>query len=185
MGLIESPTLYKLEFGDACQQEKGHGRLEMRSLRCCTIPRGYTHFPYACHAFRLTREFKNCKTGHLSKEEVYGITSIPLNLPLQGSVGEDFSKYRSDLNQLASALLTLTRGHWTIENKSHYVRDTTWAEDSCRCHSGNLPQVLACFRNVAMNLMRLAGYTCIASATRMFAARPQQAIELINIPKTE
>jgi hypothetical protein len=104
--------------------------------------------------------------------------------PIKGDT-DDFSRYRSELHRLASSLLHLTRGHWTIENKSHYVRDTTWAEDSCRCHSGNLPQVLACFRNVAMNLMRLAGHTCIASATRMFAARPELAIELINVPKTE
>lgn len=110
---------------------------------------------------------------------------MSLNLPVQGSIGDDFSQYRSDLHQLASSLLTMTRGHWTIENKSHYVRDTTWSEDSCRCHSGNLPQVLACFRNVAMNLIRLAGHTCIAAATRMFAACPERGIELINIPRTE
>ena len=182
---MESPTLYNLEFGDVCQQNKGHGRIEIRSLRCCAIPRGYTRFPYACHALRLTREFKNCKTGHLSKEEVYGITSLPLILPSGESDSDVFTNYRSGLRELASSLLTLTRGHWTIENKSHHVRDTTWLEDFCRCHSGNLPQVLACFRNVAMNLIRFSGHDCIAAATRMFAARPEQAIEPIRIPKTE
>ena len=26
-------------------------------------------------------------------------------------------------------LLALSRGHWGIENKLHYVRDVTWRED--------------------------------------------------------
>jgi hypothetical protein len=182
ISLINSPTLYQLEFGTACQQEKGHGRLEKRSIQCCAIPRNYTRFPYATHAFCLTREVKNIKTGHISFEKVYGLTSLPLSLPVEGDA---FTNQRIGLRRLAVSLLSFVRGHWTIENKSHYVRDVTWQEDSCRCHEGNLPQVLACFRNVAMNLMRVLGCVCIASATRMFAARPDLAIDLIKREKTE
>jgi hypothetical protein len=182
INLINSPTLYLLEFGTFCQQEKGHGRIEKRSIQCCAIPRHYTRFPYATHAFVLTRETKNIKTGHLSFEKVYGLTSLPLSFSCEGDV---FTNQRIGLRYLAKSLLALTRGHWTIENKSHYVRDVTWQEDSCRCHRGNLPQVLACFRNVAMNLMRVSGYVSITRATRMFAARPELAIDLIKIKKTE
>ena len=29
-------------------------------------------------------------------------------------------------------LLKIWRGHWGIENRSHYVRDVTFGEDACR-----------------------------------------------------
>lgn len=40
-------------------------------------------------------------------------------------------------------LLTIVRGHWSLENGSHYVRDVTFGEDRSRLRSGNAPQVLA------------------------------------------
>ena len=35
------------------------------------------------------------------------------------------------------------RGHWGIENKSHYVRDTVYREDHGQAWAGDGPQALA------------------------------------------
>ncbi len=50
----------------------------------------------------------------------------------------------ADADQLAA----LVRGHWSIENSIHWVRDMTYGEDAHRARTGNAPAVLACIRNL-------------------------------------
>ena len=59
----------------------------------------------------------------------------------------------------AARLLALVRGHWHIENQSHWVRDVTFDEDRSQVRCGNIPQVMATLRNTVIGLMRKAGYT--------------------------
>jgi predicted transposase YbfD/YdcC len=47
------------------------------------------------------------------------------------------------------------RGHWGIENKSHYVRDTVYREDHGQAWAGDGPQALASLRNLALGLFRM------------------------------
>jgi hypothetical protein len=58
------------------------------------------------------------------------------------------------------------RRHWTIENKVHYVRDVTYREDSSRVRTGPRPRIMATLRNLAIGLIRQAGYTKIAATIR-------------------
>ena len=52
-------------------------------------------------------------------------------------------------------LLDLSRGHWAIENRLHYVRDVTFNEDRCRVRSG--ARALAAIRNLVLHLIRSRG----------------------------
>jgi hypothetical protein len=53
-----------------------------------------------------------------------------------------------------------------------------------RC--GNIPEVMAALRNLAIGLIRLGGDTNIAAACRRYAAQPWAALALLGIqPKTE
>ena len=70
-------------------------------------------------------------------------------------------------------------------DKSHHVRDTTFEEDRSRVRCGSIPQVMAAIRNACIGLMRRAGHKNIAAACRFHAARPQAALRLIGLPKTE
>ena len=97
-----------------------------------------------------------------SKVENYGITSLS---PTQAS---------------AKNLLALRRGHWTIENQSHYVRDVVLGEDASQVRSGVIPQVMSPLRNTALAVLRFVDYHCISQAMRYFAAHPQHALNLIN-----
>ena len=86
----------------------------------------------------------------------------------------------------ATCLLELVRGQWTIENRSHWVRDVTFDEDRSQVRTGNVPQVMAALRNTAIGLLRLAGESNIAAACRRLAAQPEQALTLLGINlKTE
>jgi hypothetical protein len=67
--------------------------------------------------------------------------------------------------------LVWARGHWSIENRSHYVRDVTFGEDASRIRKGSGPQIMASLRNAAIGLLRTAGVTNIAEGLRRNASR--------------
>lgn len=79
----------------------------------------------------------------------------------------------------AKVLLALTRGHWGIENRLHYVRDVTFDEDRSQMRCGAVAQTFAACRNLAIGLLRSAGAASIAAAIRTYAARPVDAALLV------
>jgi DNA-binding response OmpR family regulator len=54
------------------------------------------------------------------------------------------------------------RGHWRIENGSHYVRDVAFAEDASRIRKN--PDIVARLRSFAYNLLRASGCDNIKNA---------------------
>jgi hypothetical protein len=150
------------------QQEcdTGHGRVERRHLQVTGAVAGKLGWPGLSQGFRLERWAREKKSGKERHEVVYGITSLPPELAGPGS------------------LLALSRGQWTIENRSHWVRDVTFGEDQSQARCGSIPQVLAAVRNTAIGLLRRAGLANIAAATRYYAARPREALALLGISMT-
>jgi predicted transposase YbfD/YdcC len=141
----------------------GHGRIEHRRLDTSDVLVGYSDWPELAQVFQLNRQVISKKTGAVRAEVVMGVTSL--------------ASERAD----AARILALVRGHWHIENKSHWVRDVTFDEDRSQVRCGNIPQVMAALRNTVIGLMRKAGETNIAAACRRFAAQPACALELIGI----
>lgn len=78
-------------------------------------------------------------------------------------------------------LLELNRGHWTIENRVHWVRDVTFDEDHCRVRKGAAAQAMAGLRNLAIGLFRLAGARNIAAALRHCALHLGAALRLLGL----
>lgn len=99
------------------------------------------------------------------RERAYAITSVPM----------------SEAN--AATLLGWWRGHWGIENRSHYVRDVTMGEDASRVRTGSAPQVLAGFRNAAIGWLRLQGVDNVAEALRRNAAQVPKLLQAFGILK--
>ena len=151
-------TMTATETGDS-----GHGRIEQRRLTASTALVGYNDGPGMAQVVHLERHVTLQKSGEQRHEVVYGVTSL----------GPDRAG--------PERLLRLVRQHWSIENKSHWVRDVTFDEDRSQVRCGSIPQVMAAFRNTAMGLMRYAGETNIAAACRRFAAKPWAALALIGI----
>lgn len=135
--------------------DKGHGRIENRRIWVSTKLNGYLDFPYVGQVFCIQRQVFNCKTQKQREEIIYGITDLTC---------EQASSER---------LLQLNRGHWEIENRSHYVRDVSFDEDRSQVRTQNSPQVMACLRNFAIGSLRLIKHAHnIASALRDMAANP-------------
>lgn len=141
----------------------GHGRIENRKLQASSALSDHGLWPGLEQVFEVEREVIQVKSGKTSREVVYGCTSL------------------SREQASADVLLKLVRGHWTIENRSHWVRDVTMEEDRSQVRKGNLPQVMAAMRNTVIGLMREAGESNIAAACRKYAAQPWAALALIGI----
>ena len=152
------------ELLDAQTTGKGHGRLELRKLASSTALTGYLSWPGTAQVMRRTCRRINTHSGLLEIETTYGITNLPRELagPKQ--------------------LERFWRGHWTIENRLHYVRDETLGEDRCQVHTGHAPQALAAFRNAILSLLRFHGWSNIAAATRRYSDEPQRFLRLIGVP---
>jgi predicted transposase YbfD/YdcC len=148
----------------ASTTNKGHGRLERRALTLSAALATYLQWPGQQQVFALARSRTSLRSGEVSRETVYGITSL--------------APARAD----AAFILDRVRNHWIIENGSHYVRDVTFAEDHSQVRTGSIPQVMAAFRNAAIARLRAAGETNIASACRRLAAHPWQALALLGLP---
>lgn len=84
----------------------------------------------------------------------------------------------------AGRLLGLTRGHWGIENGSHYRRDVTLGEDASRVRKGSAPQVMAALRNTVIHL---AGQVApsLAAAVRKLSNCFSLALDLLGLPQLE
>jgi predicted transposase YbfD/YdcC len=79
----------------------------------------------------------------------------------------------------AKQLLAISRGHWGIEDKLHWVRDMSLGEDACRVRTGEAPEILAAVRNSVLRLIRSSGLTEIAATLRRHAAKPLEALHLV------
>ena len=75
-----------------------------------------------------------------SSETVCGISSLP---------AEKADEHR---------LLALNRGHWSIENKLHLPRDTTYREDHSRIRKHRGARSLASLKNLAIGLHALGRF---------------------------
>lgn len=142
---------------------KGHGRLEVRHLSCTDDLDGYLHWPGVHQVVRRMCERTRLKTGAVSQAVTYALTS----LTAQEATAADIAR--------------LWQGHWTIENRVHYVRDVTLGEDAHQMHTGNAPQALAALRNAWLNILRTAGWTNIAAALRQYSWSLSEALALLRI----
>jgi predicted transposase YbfD/YdcC len=142
---------------------KGHGRLEDRHLNCRDDLHEYLTWPGVQQVLQRTCERIVLKTGSVTHATSYALTSIPA------------------ADATARELAAWWRGHWTIENKVHYVRDVTLGEDAHQMYTGGAPQVLAALRNTVLNQVRAAGWTNIASALRHYSASVANALLFLGV----
>ncbi len=141
--------------------DKGHGRIEARTLFSSSRLADRLDWPYLSQVFVIRSERLELRTKKRSVKNHYGITSLA---PMEAD---------------ATRLLELTRGHWAIENGLHYRRDVTFQEDACRMKSHAAAEALAVFNNLALGMIRHAGWENVAEARRFYSAHIEQALRLI------
>lgn len=146
--------------GDAVR-DRGHGRTERRTLKVTAVAAGLL-FPHAVQAVQVVRRRRPLKgSKRWSTETVYAITSLD---PTHASPAD---------------LADILRGHWTIEDRLHWVRDLVFDEDRSQIRTANGPRVMASLRNLAISILRLTGAINIAAALRHHARRPNRPLQTI------
>ncbi len=120
------------------QVEKGHGRLE---TRCCTVVA-------LSDLGTLWQDVQQEWSGLCSLVRLHSQRRVGAN------VCQETRFYLSSLPANAKRLLGVTRAHWGIENRLHWVLDVAFDEDGCRVRKDHAPQNLATLRHIALNLLR-------------------------------
>jgi predicted transposase YbfD/YdcC len=157
------------EYERVTTHDKGHGRVETRTLERSTALNAYLAadlgWPGVGQVLRRHCRRQEGKRGKSQEGVWYAITSL--------SAGE----------ASAAQLEALWRGHWHIENKVHYVRDVTLGEDRGQAWTGNTPVALAALRNAVLNCLRAQGCRAIPDALAEYAASVPKIFALLTRPR--
>jgi predicted transposase YbfD/YdcC len=139
----------------------GHGRREIRRLKICQVRPGLL-FPHAAQAIQVKRRRTNHTTGKTTITTIYAVTSL--------------APTRATPAQIAA----LIQGHWSVE-VLHHIRDVTYREDASKIRTGTTPRAMATFRNLAIGLARLIGWTNIAAAIDHYRTHPADGLQLLGL----
>lgn len=116
---------------------KGHGRVETRQCRVISDPH---HLGY------LDSENK--------WEKLTSIVMVEAERAVDAYREIESRYYISSLPGDARQLLEVTRGHWGVENRVHWVLDIAFREDESRVRKGNAAENFATLRRMALNLLK-------------------------------
>jgi len=163
---LEHGASWRKPLGAAISKAQGHSRWERRELTAFPARAWFRHTSWENlikTVLRLQRTVhkRDQKTGLLieTSEVVFWVSSA------EGFAPERWSEW--------------IRGHWQIENASHYVRDVTFAEDASRIR--NNPDIVARLRSFAYNLIRASGEDNIQNARYRAALDLAAAIKLASL----
>lgn len=92
---------------------------------------------------------------------------------------EETAIYVSSVMLPAKTFANAIRNHWAIENRNHWVRDVTLAEDASRIRIN--PGVMARLRSQALNIIRANGLANIAKALWNAALDPAVSLSYTGL----
>jgi len=150
------------DFQMVVKVEKGHGRLEKRTILTSTLLNDYLEWPALAQVFRVEKVIWHEQTHRYTRQIRYGITSLPPD-----RAGPE-------------RILKLLRTYWGIESGLHYRRDVTLLEDATRLTVGNAGHNMAILNNLVTGLCLSHGFDNLASARRLFDAHPKKALDLLT-----
>jgi predicted transposase YbfD/YdcC len=149
------------DFCSATLTNKGHGRIEVRTLTTSSQLNDFLDWPFLQQVFKLERTITISKTKKTRQETIYGVTSLSAD---QASPAH---------------LLHLLRSYWRIENSLHYPRDVTLHEDQTRFKHQTAAHNMAIINNLVLAFVATSHFPFVPSARRFFAAHPDHALALL------
>lgn len=140
-------------------KEKSRGRNEHRKVLLFkpidSIPPGWIELNSIIHVERIAK-----RKGKITNEKTFYISSLK---------SEDAELFAKGI-----------RGHWSIENRLHWVKDVMQNEDKAAIKKGNGIEALSVFRNIAINITRGLGYDSIKNAQIYFASNVKELYKKIR-----
>ncbi len=134
-----------------------YGRRERRSIRVSSD----LNFPGGGQVFALYRETVAVTSGKRRRETAYGVTR------------------RSAQAASPERLLTLNRGHWTIE-AMHHILDGSFEEDRSCIRTGNGPETMIRLRRFSIGLIKARGLG-VAETMRNLAGKPRRGLDFLKM----
>lgn len=129
------------------QHDKGHGRIETRTVRTYDVPANWFEDDWQAlvsQVVSVSRTVERKSVGgawERSSETAWWISTCAMS---------------------AATYQMAIRGHWSVENQNHHVRDVVLREDHSRTR--NKPAILARLRSMALNCLRSASEHSITIA---------------------
>jgi predicted transposase YbfD/YdcC len=166
-GLHEAISLLFERRGEPDYQEPlclAHGRLESRSIWTSDMLNDYVDFPFVGQVFAIQRNTTDKKTGKVSDELVYGISSHSVD--------------SADAQQILKA----NRLHWGVESH-HYILDWNWNEDRCQISKGFGPENMTRLRRFATGLIKAKTKDSVASTIRRLARNVRLVLDYMRMTK--
>lgn len=150
---------------DAVSVDSDHGRIETRKIWTSIELNDYLDFPWVGQAFAIERERIDKKTGKVSKETAYGVTSCT---PEEAN---------------AEKVLNTNRNHWCIENSCHYIIDWNFDEDRSRIRTGYGPENVSRLRRFAVGLIKSKGAPSVAQKMRQLSMNVRSVFDYLRMTK--
>jgi predicted transposase YbfD/YdcC len=168
LGLFQDIQLYfqdRQEPDFIAYDPPDHGRIETRKIWTTTALNPYLDFPHVGQAFVIERESIEKKSGEYSHDIAYGITS------------------RKPPEANPQHLLTINRGHWTIENSCHYILDWNFDEDRSRIRTGYGPENISRLRRFAIGVIKSKGVRSVAQKMRELTRNVRLVLDYLRMTK--
>lgn len=141
---MEELLLNQLPIDEYQEEENNHGRhtlwqVAVYNARQCPKASEWKKLARFIHVHRICTDTKTSKQIHSDR---FYITDLAC----------------TDASLLAKGI----RGHWSIENRLHYVKDVIHNEDNNRIKKGNGPMNCSIISSFAINFHRKNGYDSIS-----------------------
>jgi predicted transposase YbfD/YdcC len=124
-----------LLFDTYTEHDKGHGRIQERTVRVSTD----------------VARIKTEKLPHIA-----AIACVDCRIEMGATISNERRFYISSRPMTAAVFLDAIRSHWQIENALHWVLDVTFKDDLSRVRKGHGAKNMAVVRHFALNLVRKA-----------------------------
>jgi predicted transposase YbfD/YdcC len=148
--------------------EKGHGRIQVRTLRASDELNDYLadRWPGVAQVFQIERSVtRRTRQGtRKTVEIIYGLTSVAAR------------------HAPPDQLLAWVQAHWCIENRNHWRRDATLGEDRLQLSHQPAALVMAALNCILLALFDHLHHANCRKAMRLYNAHPEQALALLCQP---
>jgi predicted transposase YbfD/YdcC len=130
---------------------KGHGRIECRTVSICTNLDNIPKWVGLNTIIQVESQRTLIRDNYFVEQPIHT------------------RYYLASFSDTASGFAARIRSYWGVENKVHYVRDVTQGEDKSRIRTSTLINTWVVARNFAINLYRSNFFDNMAQAQRQCA----------------